>query len=110
MINLYNKTSSGAAASLVVSNPVTLYDISIYNSKASSQYIQIFDAASLPADGATPTLPPMLFAAKETRGISWINGRKFSNGIVICNSSTDTTKTIGSDDCFFDMQVSAQTY
>ena len=31
-------------------------------------------------------------------------GRVFHQGLVLCNSSTDTTKTIGSADCFFDVQ------
>ena len=33
-----------------------------------------------------------------------MNGREFESGLVICNSSTDATKTIGSADTFFDVQ------
>lgn len=103
-----NKTTVAYAASLVVkASGGTLWGLTGYNSKAAAQFIQVFDAASLPADTAVPklvfTVPAssnFFFEAGE--GL----GRYFSIGIVICNSSTGPTKTIGAADCWFDVQYS----
>lgn len=103
-----NRSSSGLAASLVISsNPAVLYGLTIYNGKATAQYIQLHDAASLPADASTPIYPPILIGSGETKGLSFPEGRIFDTGIVVCNSSTSSTKTIGSADCMFDAQVKA---
>lgn len=105
---IVNKSSSGLAASLVVSSiPAVLYGLTVYNGKASSQYIQIHDAASLPADTAVPVFPPFTIGSGETRTLEFEEGRNFATGIVVCNSSTAATKTIGSADCMFDAQVGA---
>lgn len=105
-----NKTSSttAAAASLVVTPSTTTaqhlrcFDIVGYNNKGSDQYIQVHDAAALPADGAVP-IAVIVATAGYQFAISWTTGRLFANGIVVCNSSTATTKTIGSADCLFDI-------
>jgi hypothetical protein len=83
-----------------------LFGLSGYNSKASAQFIQIHDAAALPADTAVPVVT-MTVAASSNFSIDFgVYGRTFTNGIVICNSSTGPTKTIGSADCWFDAQYS----
>ena len=103
-----NKSSSGLADSLIISsNPSVLYGLTIYNGKAPAQYIQLHDAASLPADASIPIYPPIQIDTGETKGLSFPEGRIFSTGIVVCNSSTANTKTIGAADCMFDAQVSA---
>lgn len=99
-----NIHSNAYAASLVVkSGPGRLYGFTVYNSKASAQFIQVFDAASLPADGA---IPACVFTVSNGANlpVQWIPWRTFTTGCVICNSSTGPTKTIGSADCFFDAQ------
>ena len=99
-----NIHSNALAASLVVkSGPGKLYGFSIYSSRASSQFIQVFDATSLPADGA---IPAAVFTVGATSNLAanWIPARTFLYGCVVCNSSTAATKTIGSADCFFDVQ------
>jgi hypothetical protein len=105
-----NKTSSttALAASLIVTPSTTTaqhlraYDIVGYNTKGSDQYIQIHDAAALPADGAVP-IAVLAAPSGYQFSISWTTGRLFANGIVVCNSSTAATKTIGSADCLFDI-------
>lgn len=106
--------NSGAAyvASLVVSttSKVRLLGFSGYNSKTSAQYIQVFDATSLPADGQTPVIRFPVNASDKFAIDFGQHGRSFDNGIVICNSSTVLTKTIGSADCTFDVQVMPAIY
>lgn len=103
-----NRSTTANAASLVISaNPSVLYGLTAYSSKASAQFIQLHDAASLPANGAVPKVV-VTVAATSNVGIDYGElGRQFSTGIVVCNSSTQATLTIGSDDCWFDAQVDA---
>lgn len=102
-----NSTSTAYEASHVAkAKPGTCFGLTVTNSKAASQFIQLHDSATLPADTAVPVLP-IEVPAGTTVGIDfgyW--GRYFFNGIVVCNSSTGPTKTIGSADCWFDVQVS----
>jgi hypothetical protein len=105
-MSIRNVTTTAYAASLVVADKeATLYGVSGYNSKTSSQFIQIHDAASLPAESSVPKIV-INAAASSAFSIDFgVNGRVFNSGVVICNSSTGPTKTIGSADCWLDAQV-----
>ena len=103
-----NATSTAYEASRVIKKgPGFLYGLSGYSSRGSAQWIQIFDAATLPAD---QTLVPVItFTVATVANFSLdfgLRGRFFESGIVVCNSSTGPTKTIGSADCWFDAQYS----
>ena len=101
---VFNQTSTAYEASRVISaNPAVLKGVTGYNSGA-AQFIQLHDAASLPADTAVPVIT-FTVPASSNFSLSFPEGRPFANGIVICNSSTGATKTIGSADCWFDAQV-----
>ena len=81
-----------------------LYGFSGYNSKATAQFIQLHDSATLPADAAVPVA---IFSIPGLTNFSFdfgSYGKKFLNGITLCNSSTGPTKTIGSADCWFDVR------
>lgn len=81
-----------------------LYGISGYNSKGSAQWIQLHDSATLPADAAVPKVTITVAATANFSIDFGTLGRYFASGIVVCNSSTGPTKTIGSADIFVDAQ------
>ena len=100
---LNNASPRLEASRVIKTGPGILYGFTVTNTKASAQFVQVFDASLLPADGAVPILA-MSVAASTAIGFNWLPGRTFLTGIVVCNSSTQATKTIGSADCLFDAQ------
>jgi len=89
------------ASRILKAGPGTLLSLTGYNSKGSAQFIQLHDSATVPADTAVPVL---VITAATIANFSLTlppGGIPFANGIVVCNSSTAPTKTIGSADTFF---------
>jgi hypothetical protein len=99
-----NYTNQRLAASLVLPGSIVVYGFTVYSTNSAAQYLNVFEADKLPADGSVPVLSWPL-AANNGVGFTWLPvGRAFDSGLVLCNSSTDATKTIGSADCLFDVQ------
>lgn len=99
-----NSTSRALEASRVIkSGTGLLYGFTVTNTKNATQFVQVFDASTVPADNAIPLFSKLLPAGDAT-GFAWIPARVFLVGIVVCNSSTVDKKTIGSADCLFDVQ------
>jgi hypothetical protein len=100
-----NATTTAYAASLIVkASAGTLYMVTGFNSKDTAQYIHLYNSTTLPANGVAPVVifyvPPMSNFSYDLGNY----GRYFSTGIVIGNSTTGPTKTIGAADCWFDVQ------
>jgi hypothetical protein len=98
-----NKRSTVLASSIVLAGAHELYGFTVNNTKASAQYVLVFDLAALPANGAVPDVS-LTASASLDKGVLWLPARRMNQGIVIANSSTADSLTIGSADCFFDVQ------
>lgn len=100
-----NATVTAYVSSLIVKGAGgTLYYVSGYNSKSAEQFIQLHDTTTLPANGAIPKTVYRVDARADFSFLFDAFGRHFDNGIVICNSSTGPTLTLGSADTWFDAQ------
>lgn len=88
--NLVIKSSEGILISLVG-----------HNDNAAARYIQVHNAASLPANGAVPTYVIFVPADSNFSLDIPLSGAPFTNGIVVANSTTLATLTLGSADSWF---------
>ena len=93
------------ASKIAAAYPARLFLLVGYNAKASAQYIQLHNSATLPADTAVPEYSFKVDAASNFSLDLSLYGDYFDTGIVVCNSSTQATKTIGSADCTFTLLV-----
>ena len=90
-----------AAGAQLAALPVTLYGLTVNNTNAAAQYVQLHDSATTPADGAVPVMCIKAPAADDQIIDLGIYSMAFVNGLYVCNSSTAATKTIGAADCQF---------
>lgn len=100
---LNNGTTQAVATNLIVcKRPALVFGFTC--SSIGAQFIQLFDSASLPAEGAVPAIV-FPVAATSSCAAEWIPPRAFQNGVVILASSTQHTKTIAvAADTLFDVQ------
>jgi hypothetical protein len=100
---LNNPSAALEAFRVVKTGDGWLCGFTVTNTKASVQFVLVFDARDLPPEGAVPLIGKSL-PASDALGMIWIPPRRFEAGLVLCNSSTQGSKTIGSADCLFDAQ------
>lgn len=94
---------AAVASAIVKANPGALFGWTITNTNAAARYIQFFDSVTVPADTAVPLIS-ILVAIGATSLVSLNRPRVFLKGIVVCNSSTGASKTIGAADSIVDIQ------
>ncbi len=81
-----------------------LYGFTVWNSNASAQFVLLFDHEGVPPSTALPvSVYPVAGASTLFIGYADV-GRSFNQGIVLANSSTGASFTVGSADCWFDAQ------
>lgn len=89
------RTTAAAASLIAKAAAGVLHEVRVTNG-ASAQYFQVHDSATLPADTAVPK--ESFYVPANTTGFLSVRSEAYTNGIVVCNSSTLATKTIGSAD------------
>ena len=100
----YDDSVAYEASSIAKTSAGTIFSVTGYNSKTSAQFIQLHDSATLPADTAVPKVILSVPASSNFYYDFGEIGRFCEKGIVVCNSSTGPTKTIGSADVWFNIQ------
>lgn len=93
------------ASKVIGTGPITFYGMLVHNSKATAQYIQLFDTIAVPADTAIPIAVFLVPGATTASLGATVHGLRFETGLCVSNSSTGPTKTIGSADCYFTFSV-----
>jgi hypothetical protein len=93
------------ANQFIVTGYLRVYGFSVFSSNASTQYVLMFDASTLPADTAVPLMAFPITASGNVGLYFGPMGRIFQRGLILVASSTSTTKTLNATaDCFFDVE------
>lgn len=96
------KSTAYENAHVIKNAPGILIMLKGYNS-GPDQWVQIHDAAALPADAVVPLALQRVAAGDNFFFIIPVCGLPPTvNGLVVCNSTTGPTKTIGAADCWFE--------
>lgn len=94
--------SAAAEASRVVKATAgSLFTVGMFNNNGATRYLQGFQAAALPANGAVPVFSIPVAAGATVFQLFGDLGLTFATGIVLANSSTATTLTVGGADSLF---------
>lgn len=104
-----NSPGTSLVASRVISTrPCKVYAIIVLNTSGATQYVQIHETTSLPANGVAPKIPSIPVAAGAVVMID-VGGNVGLDldALTICNSSTAATKTIGAADCMISAVLAA---
>lgn len=89
---------------VVKASPGTIHRISGFNAHVAAVFIQLHDAASMPANGVAPAI---IIHAPATSAFDFDLselGRYCQNGITVCSSSAGPTKTLSGNTAWFSIQ------
>ena len=91
-----NVASPSLEASRVISTQdCTVYGITVFNNHTESLFVQVFDATTVPAEGALVNADIWKVQPNQVGMIDYGDqGKRFSVGAVVLLSSTGATKTI----------------
>jgi len=88
----------------VAAGPCLILGMSVTNTGAATVYLQIYDAASAPADASVPVIPPVKILAGDSYARTF--PLAIATGVVLVGSSTAATKTvIGASDLFAEVHT-----
>jgi len=99
----YAYSSGGALVGggvIVGGGPARLFNLTVTSTSASDQYVLLFDAIAVPADGAAAVAAFKVPAGSTARIDYGWRGKAFQKGICWSNSSTIPAKTAGAADCY----------
>lgn len=100
-----NATSPALASSIVATTGVCrLFGFTATSTNVAAQFVLVFDALTVPSNNAVPLFAVNVAAASPASVYFGSVGRSFDRGIVICNSTTQGTLTLGAADTLFDVQ------
>jgi len=92
-----NKDSVVATNGMVITtNMAKAFSITAQNSSGGDLWLLVFDRSTnaIPPNGSVPTLAPLKVLAGTTGFWDWnASGRRFRNGIIVANSTTDRALT-----------------
>lgn len=103
--DIYTLTTLAKSAS--IPGEILLHGFTVYSHRGSAQFVLLFDnGTEVPPNGNVPAAAFPIAADSDLDVYYGDAGRLCKYGLSIVNSSTDTTLTIGSADCLFDIQYS----
>lgn len=85
-----------------------LHRISMLNTNAAARYLQLFDAAAVPADAAVPLMSIPIPIGGWVNVDFGVYGKSFGVGICWSTSSTAATKTVGAADALVEASYLGQ--
>lgn len=92
-LELRDDPGAVAASRVVSAVPAVLAGLLFRSSSAADRYLQLFNAAAVPADGAAPSIAPV-FVPAGGQGSLMLPASSFAVGLCWASSSTMATKTV----------------
>lgn len=100
----YYDSTAYESGEVVKASPGVVHRISGFNAHVAAVFIQIHDAAAMPANGVAPAIIIHVPATSAFDFDLSELGRNCQNGISICSSSAGPTLTISGNTAFFNIQ------